>query len=121
MSSLSRKDRTMKIIFGALLAAFWIVGGCVLAFGQSSPNFVPGFVPTSAQWNSYFARKWDYPGYVAVNKNGDVMLGLLRFNSGVPTLSGCGTSPSVNGNNQVGQVTMGTGSPTGCTITFNTA
>jgi hypothetical protein len=111
-----------RIIFGVVLIAFWMTLAFVMvAFGQSSPNLLPGQVPTAAQWNSYFAKKWDYPGYPAVNKNGDVMLGLLRFNSGIPTLSSCGTSPAINGNNQVGQVTMGTGSPTGCTITFNTS
>jgi hypothetical protein len=111
-----------RIVFGVLLISFWVTLAFVLvAFGQSSPNLIPGQVPTAAQWNSYFAKKWDYPGYVAINKNGDVMLGLLRFASGVPTLTSCGTSPVITGNNQVGQVTMGTGSPTGCTITFNAA
>ena len=93
------------------------------ARAQTSPNLIPGQVPTAAQWNSYFAGKWDYPGsgFRALNKNGDVMLGLLRYSMGVPTLSSCGTNPSIRGNNQVGEVTMGTGSPTGCTITFNTS
>lgn len=95
----------------------------VKVMAQSSPNLIPGKVPTAAQWNSYFAAKWDYPGsgFRAVNKNGDVMIGLLRFSMGAPTISGCGTGPSVRGNNQAGEVTMGAGSPTGCTITFNTA
>lgn len=91
------------------------------ALAQSSPNLMSGQVPTAAQWNSYFAKKWDYPGYTALNKGGDVMLGLLRFSSGTPSLTSCGTSPSIRGNNQAGEVTMGTGSPTGCTITFNAA
>jgi hypothetical protein len=114
-------DKIARILIGVSLAGFWILGGVAIVFGQSSPNLIPGQVPTAAQWNSYFAKKWDYPGYSAVNKNGDVMLGLLRFNSAVPSLTSCGTSPSISGSNQVGQVTMGTGSPTGCTITFGTA
>lgn len=91
------------------------------ALAQSTPNFIPGQVPTAAQWNSYFAAKQDVLGYTPVRKNGDVMLGLLRFSMTAPTLSSCGTSPSVRGNNQSGEVTMGTGSPTGCTITFASA
>lgn len=38
-----------------------------------------------------------------------------------PTLSSCGTSPAIVGDAKAGEVTMGTGSPTGCTITFATA
>lgn len=36
-----------------------------------------------------------------------------------PSLSSCGTSPSIVGNDKAGTVTMGTGSPTGCVVTFN--
>lgn len=38
-----------------------------------------------------------------------------------PTLSSCGTSPAVVGDGKAGEVTMGTGTPTGCVITFATA
>lgn len=90
---------------------------------QSTPNLIPGKVPTAAEWNKYFGDKWDYPGpgVRALNKNGDVMLGILRYSMGVPTLTGCGTNPSIRGNNQVGELTMGTGAPTTCTITFNSS
>src|ERR1035437_4857416 len=47
------------------------------ALAQSAPNFYQDFVPSAAQWKSYFATKWDYPGYTAVNKAGDNMQGLL--------------------------------------------
>jgi hypothetical protein len=42
---------------------------------------------------------------------------------GPPALSGCGTSPSVSGSSNAiyGTVTEGTGSPTGCTLTWQTA
>lgn len=33
----------------------------------------------------------------------------------------CGTAPSIAGNDYAGVVTMGTGTPVACTITFNTA
>jgi hypothetical protein len=32
-----------------------------LAWAQSTPNFVAGYVPTAAQWNGYFAGKMDQP------------------------------------------------------------
>lgn len=36
-----------------------------------------------------------------------------------PVLSGCGTAPTITGNDMAGAVTTGTGTPTGCVITFN--
>ena len=38
-----------------------------------------------------------------------------------PALTSCGTTPAISGNDWSGTVTLGTGSPTGCVITFNTA
>lgn len=35
-----------------------------------------------------------------------------------PVLTACGTTPAVVGSDFAGKVTMGTGSPTGCVITF---
>jgi len=36
-----------------------------------------------------------------------------------PALTSCGTSPAITGTDAAGVVTMGTGTPTGCVITFN--
>jgi hypothetical protein len=38
-----------------------------------------------------------------------------------PALTSCGTSPAITGTDTAGIVTMGTGGPTGCVITFNVA
>ncbi len=38
-----------------------------------------------------------------------------------PVLTSCGTSPAISGTDWAGTVTLGTGSPTGCVITFGTA
>lgn len=38
-----------------------------------------------------------------------------------PALTSCGTSPVISGSDAAGTVTMGTGTPTGCVITFNAA
>jgi len=40
---------------------------------------------------------------------------------GSPSLSACGTDPSITGGNTLGTVTLGTGSPTSCTLTFAVA
>lgn len=47
--------------------------------------------------------------------------GSLVTGGDTPTLSSCGTSPSVSGNNNAGTVTMGTGVITACTVTFSVA
>ena len=38
-----------------------------------------------------------------------------------PALTSCGTTPAIVGTDVAGTVTMGTGTPTGCVITFNVA
>lgn len=38
-----------------------------------------------------------------------------------PALTSCGTTPAIVGTDTAGLVTMGTGSPTGCVITFHVA
>lgn len=47
--------------------------------------------------------------------------GHIASSGSAPTLSSCGTSPAIVGDDKDGQVTMGTGTPTGCVITFNAA
>ena len=45
----------------------------------------------------------------------------IRAVGTAPALSSCGTTPAIEGSDLSGTVTMGTGSPTGCVITFNAA
>jgi hypothetical protein len=45
----------------------------------------------------------------------------MRAVGAAPALTSCGTSPTIEGSDLSGTVTMGTGSPTGCVITFNAA
>jgi hypothetical protein len=47
--------------------------------------------------------------------------GVIEINGSTPTLSACGTSPTIAGNNAVGRVTVGTSPGTGCTLTFVSA
>ena len=69
----------MKKLHAAILGALVGLGVSLFssAFGQSTPGFVYGQVPTAAQWNSYFAAKQDVLGFPPVNKQGDVMQGEL--------------------------------------------
>jgi hypothetical protein len=41
--------------------------------------------------------------------------------TGTPTLSNCGTSPTITGTDTRGHIHMGSGSPTSCTVTFAAA
>lgn len=109
---------TRQTIILALAAAFISAVTVGLARSQTSPNLIPGQVPTAAQWNSYFAAKQDVLNFVPLSRQGGTMLGLLKFSMTAPGLSSCGTNPAITGNNQAGVITMGTGSPTSCTLTF---
>lgn len=84
------------------------VGGPALA--QSSPGLYQGFVPTPAQWNSYFVAKQDALGYTPVNKAGDTMLGRLSTapSSAVAGLTvSPGTLPSTLRDGDVWMTTSG--------------
>ena len=52
---------------------------------------------------------------------GDVNIPHIAATGTAPTLTSCGTSPAISGGDLAGTVTMGTGAPTGCIITFATA
>lgn len=49
------------------------------------------------------------------------LVGKLLAGGTAPALSSCGTTPAIVGDDKAGEVTMGTGTPTGCVITFNVA
>ena len=49
----------------------------------------------------------------SIDSGGDIITG-----GGTPTISSCGLSPSVSGNDTSGTVTVGSGVTTSCTITF---
>lgn len=52
----------------------------------------------------------------------DLRLRHLVASGTAPTVGGsCGTSPTITGGDAAAQITVGTGSPTSCTVTFNVA
>lgn len=84
---------------------FLLLASVTGAFAQSSPGFYYGFVPTAAQWNSYFAGKQDVLGFAPVNPSGGTMTG--RFVTAAPgaSLAGFnvtpGTTPSAPANGDI--------------------
>ena len=47
--------------------------------------------------------------------------GKIAVTGSTPSVSDCGTSPTITGNDTRGRVKLGTGSPANCTITFSSA
>ncbi|MEQ1875074.1 MAG: hypothetical protein ABL958_00415 [Bdellovibrionia bacterium] len=60
-------------------------------------------------------------GTVSPGATLDVNGHIAASNSTAPSLSSCGTSPTITGNDTRGKITFGTGTVTSCTITFATA
>lgn len=59
---------------------------------------------------------------VAQTFSADQTIGVHLLGGGsAPTVSSCGTSPSITGTDTAGTVTMGTAAPTACTLTFAVA
>ena len=94
----------------------------------AAENFVANF-------GSYNAVGGAFTSYVAMKGDGGVGIGTTTLNSDsklevaghittegtAPTVSACGTTPSIVGNDGGGKVTVGTGVTTSCTLTFATA
>lgn len=88
-----------------LLATTILVASTIPAFEQSTPGLITGQVPTAGQWNSYFAAKQDYLGYVPFPFTGGTFQG--KVSTIPPTLSGAGfnlspgTSPNTPANGDI--------------------
>lgn len=67
----SRKEALMKLSLKLLarvaLACALAAIPTTISLGQSTPGLYTGFVPSAAQWNSYFAAKQDYLGFTPLN------------------------------------------------------
>ena len=115
----------MKKLF--LVFALWLTASA--AYAQCTTNCV---LQSGTITNGH-AAKWITNGVIGdaglgftslVNGNFSSLLnnvGHLADTGATPSLSSCGTSPTISGTDIAGVVTMGTGTPTGCTITFATA
>ncbi len=64
------------------------------------------------------------PGFRTINGSQlNLMVDIVNRLQGIgatPTFGSCGTSPSITGSPTAGTITMGSGSPASCTLTFPT-
>lgn len=101
----------MKRLNTIALGVLALIGAAAIAYGQSSPGFVTGQILGADQLNAAFASKWDYPGYIAVNKAGDSMQGLLVTKAASSGGAGFrlpeGISPTSPGNGALWTTTAG--------------
>lgn len=82
----------------------------------STTNGAFTFLSTTGTGNADAALSGDTQMF-AVDRFGHQRISGLA----APALTSCGTTPAISGDDRAGEVTMGTGSPTGCVITFANA
>lgn len=127
-SSTSQDDNTMLISFlgtnqnGNAQNAYM---GAVSVTGNT--NYTPALVFGQQTGSNSYAESMriDYNGMVGIGTTSpgatlDVK-GHIANSGTAATVGTCGTSPAISGNDTRGIVTLGTGSPTACTVTFNAA
>lgn len=104
---MSNKPRLIAALMAG--AAALVPGDDALA--QSSPGLVFGQIPTAAQWNSYFAAKQDFLGFMPCSIGGCVMSGALITSPASAAGTGFnlpqGTSPSAPNNGDVWMLSTG--------------
>lgn len=114
--------KTFKTRVLGLLAALGILGGGYAIAQVTLPNpvsmgvndvvqVIPNAAPTAGNV------------YATLNQFKAWVLGGSTAHNAVPVLSACGTSPAIaTGSTDLsGRVTTGTGTPTGCVVTFASA
>jgi hypothetical protein len=96
----------------------------VTATGTSSTN-IAGYFSASGGANNYALIVPSTGGSVGIGNSAPTatldVSGHIANSGGAATVTTCGTSPSITGNDTRGTVTLGTGSPTTCTVTFATS
>jgi hypothetical protein len=86
-------------------------GTLSLAPATGALTFAGTLTPGNADANITFTNLW------TIDRFGHERVSGLT----APVLTSCGTSPTIFGDDRAGTVTMGTGSPAGCTIAFANA
>lgn len=106
--------------------AYW-KGGGNFAYGKGSSSNYGGLLSYGASDGMF-----SFSGATATG-NADATLTTTRFWAvdrfghervsalAAPALTSCGTAPTISGDDRAGEITMGTGTPTGCVITFTNA
>ena len=114
----------MRKLVPALVAAFLLYPWA--AYGQSvqqSGTVTPGH--TTCWVTTGVVKDCGTAGPTSlINGSNSVSLdssGHLDVTGASPALISCGTNPTVTGTDVAGLITLGTGTPSGCTLTFATA
>lgn len=126
-----------RIGSGSTAGSYWQFGlqdptgtdGVIFAYAGSAyqPNGIFEWVGNSEAWIYYPStlRIGTGTGTQAAlsfySNLGSGFGGHIRTEGTAPALTSCGSSPAIAGTDTAGTVTMGTGTPTGCVITFATA
>lgn len=119
-------------------------GNSIVHFQMGSTGFLDISVPSTATTGVRFDAGADTAGAIIYRGSGDspastmelhagsaerlriaanlmTVTGRIKAVSTAPTLSACGTTPSIAGSDTAGKVTVGSGGATSCTLTFATA
>lgn len=77
-----------------------------------------GELPITGSGNAVLATA---PSIATLTATGLTTVGKVATSGTAPALTSCGTSPAIVGSDTAGTVTLGTATPTTCTVTFNAA
>lgn len=106
--------KILKSLLPALIVVFGLAAAAIAQVYVGGPNAVAG-LPS----NNTFTGALNQFGSSTIAPTAPSHIGSGQATA--PALTSCGTSPAITGTDTAGIVTMGTGSPTGCVITFTTA
>lgn len=110
--------RKIFLVFAALFVGTPALGQSVQQSGPVTPGHIVKWVIDGVVQDGGL-------GFTELLNGTNTLLldtaGHLRTVGTAPGVGSCGTGATINGTDVAGVVTMGTGSPTGCIITFATA
>jgi len=99
-------------------------GGGTFAFGKGSAANYGGLLSLDSTTGAFGFTGTAAPGNADAAATLVNLWGIDRFgherggNTAPPALTACGTSPTISGDDRAGEVTLGSGNPTTCIITF---
>jgi hypothetical protein len=107
--------RKLLLIIAALFIGAPAYGQSVQQSGTVTPNHAVKWITTGVAGDGGlgFSQVINGSFYLFMDT-----VGHLRTNGTAPAVSSCGTSPAISGTDVAGTVTVGTASPSACTITF---
>lgn len=103
-----------------------IIGAATEAHSSTARGTMIAFSTTQNTTTARIERmRIDHTGNVGIGNTSPTakldVSGHVANSGSAATIGTCGTSPTIVGNDTRGVITLGTGSPTACTVTFNSA